>query len=75
MKPKFELSNEQKDEMVQMIQAYFIEEQNEEIGNLKAMLILDFIMEKLAPVFYNQGVEDSHRYMAQKLDDIFEIQK
>lgn len=75
MKPTFQLSKEQKDHMIELIQAYFKEEQGEEIGNLKAMLFLDFIIEKLAPEFYNLGVEDSYQYMTEKIEDIFEIQK
>ena len=69
------LSKEKKDKMLELIQIYFKEEQGEEIGNLQAILFLDFIMEKLAPEFYNLGVEDSHYYMTEKIDDIFEIQK
>ncbi|SET59660.1 Uncharacterized conserved protein, DUF2164 family [Oceanobacillus limi] len=71
----FELTKQQKEEMIEQIQHYFQTERNEELGNLAAMLLLEFFMEKLAPVFYNQGVEDSHTYLAEKLDDIFEIQK
>lgn len=75
MKPIFELSKEQKDDMTELLRKYFKEEQGEEIGNLQAMLLLDFIIEKLAPAFYNLGVEDSHQYMTEKIDDMFEIQK
>lgn len=75
MNDTFKLSKEKKDEMLELIQIYFKEELDEEIGTLKAMLILDFIMEKLAPAFYNLGIEDSHHYMTDKIDDIFEIQK
>lgn len=75
MNDTFKLSNEKKDEMLELIQTYFKEEQDEEIGNLKAMLFLDFIMEKLAPEFYNLGIEASHHYMTDKIADIFEIQK
>ena len=75
MKPTFSLTKEQKDNMIELIRAYFKEEQGEEIGNLQAMLLLDFIIKKLAPEFYNLGVEDSHYYMTERLDDIFEIQK
>lgn len=75
MKLTFELSKEKKDKMIVSIQEYFEKEQAEEIGNLQAMLLLDFIMEKLAPEFYNLGVEDSYRYLTEKIDDIFEIQK
>lgn len=61
--------------MVSMIQTYFWQEKGEEIGNLEGMLLLDFFMEKLAPHFYNLGIEDSHTYMTEKIADMFEIQK
>lgn len=75
MKPQFELPKDVKDELVGLIQEYYEKEQDEPIGNLKAMLLLDFFMEKLAPKFYNLGVEDAHAYITMKTDDIFEIQK
>lgn len=75
MKSTFQLSKEQKNHMIELIRTYFKEAQGEEIGNLKAMLFLDFIIEKLAPEFYNLGVEDSYQYMTEKIEDIFEIQK
>ncbi|ASK62610.1 hypothetical protein CFK37_10820 [Virgibacillus phasianinus] len=75
MKPKFELSKEQKDEMASLIKGYFETERGEDIGDLASLLILDFFIEELAPLFYNIGVEDSHAYMSSKLDEIFEIQK
>lgn len=75
MKPKFDLTKEQKDEMVGLIQTYFEKERDEDIGNLASMLILDFFTEELAPMFYNLGVEDSHTYMAERIEDLFSIQK
>lgn len=74
MSEKFNLSKDQKDEMIGMIELYF-EKQGEEIGNLEAMMLLDFFVDKLATKFYNIGVEDCYEYMTTKLDDIFEIQK
>lgn len=75
MKPKFELTKQQKEEMTGLIQDYFAKEREEDIGNLAAMLILDFIVEELAVVFYNMGVEDSHAFMMEKIDDLYGIQK
>lgn len=75
MKPKFELTKEKKAGMVESIKRYFSEERDEEIGDLAAMLMLEFIMEEIAPVFYNLGVEDSHTYVDEKLDDLFGIMK
>lgn len=75
MKSKFSLSKEQKEEMTGAIKTYFAREREEEIGDLAAMLLLEFFMEELAPVFYNLAVEDCHAFTADKLDDLFEIQK
>lgn len=75
MKPKFEITKEQKDEMAGLIKGYFETERGEDIGHLASLLILDFFVDELAPLFYNIGVEDSHAYLSSKLDDIFEIQK
>ncbi len=68
------LSNEKKQEMVNAIKEYFFNERNQEIGDLAATLILDFFIEELAPVFYNQGVYDAYQFMNGKLEDLFEIQ-
>jgi uncharacterized protein (DUF2164 family) len=72
---KFHLSKETKQEMIDQIKAYFQDERDEEIGDLGASIILDFIIEKLAPEFYNQGVLDSHAFLQDHLSDVLEIQK
>jgi uncharacterized protein (DUF2164 family) len=57
------------------VKIYFSQERGEEIGDLKAKLTLDFIIEKLAPGFYNQGVRDSCQYMKDMIEDVLSIQK
>ena len=37
--------------------------------------MLDFILENLAPEFYNQGVEDAHAYMQDAIGDVLSIRK
>ncbi|MBP1927495.1 uncharacterized protein (DUF2164 family) [Methanolinea mesophila] len=69
------VSKEQKDEMISEIKNYFSHEREEEIGDLAAILFFDFIMEKLAPEFYNQGVFDSYTYMKEAAEDLMSIQK
>ncbi len=61
--------------MVAIIKIYFSQGEGEEIGDLRATLILDFIIEKLAPDFYNQGVRDSYQYMKDMVEDVLSIQK
>lgn len=69
-KERIALEREKKEEMVKAIVHYFKKERDEEIGQLAAGMVLDFIIEKLAPEFYNQGVLDSCAYMNEKVEDL-----
>ena len=70
-----QLNKEKKEQMLAEIQAWFLKERNEEIGDLASMLILDFIIEKLAPEFFNLGLAEAHKYMSERLEDVFVLQK
>jgi uncharacterized protein (DUF2164 family) len=72
---KIKISKEKRQDMISAIKAYFLREREEEFGDLASSLLLDFIMEKLASEFYNQGVYDSYKYMINKTDDLLEIIK
>lgn len=74
-KNKIKISKEKREDMISAIKNYFSEEREEEIGNLAADLILNFIIDKLAPEFYNQGVYDSYKYMSDRIEDVLSIQK
>jgi len=69
------LTKEKRNDMASEIKRYYSREREEEIGDLAAGLMLDFIIEKLAPEFYNQGVYDSYKYMEDKIEDLLLIQK
>ncbi len=69
------LTKERKDQMIAGIKNFFSSEQDEEIGDLKAGLILDFILEKIAPEVYNQGISDAHQYMRDSAEDLLSLQK
>jgi len=72
---RFTLTKERKDELVLEIKNYFSKERDEEIGDLAAVLLLDFILEKIAPEWYNQGVLDAYRYMKDSAEDLLSIRK
>ncbi len=69
------ITKEKRDEMISAIKNYFLNEREEEIGDLRAGLMLDFIREELAPEFYNQGVSDSYTYMRDTIEDLLSIRK
>ena len=72
---KIKLNKETKQDMISSIQTYFLTEREDELGDLAASLILDFIIDKIAPEFYNQGVYDSYNYMSERIEDLLSIQK
>lgn len=74
-KDKFNLTKEQREDMLSAIKTYFLEEREEELGDLASNLMLNFIIEELAPVFYNKGVCDSYKYMSDRVEDVLSIQK
>lgn len=69
------LTKEKKEEMISEIKNYFLNEREEEIGDLSTNLLLNFIIEELAPEFYNQGVYDSYKYISDRNEDLLSIQK
>ncbi len=75
MRNKIKLTKEKREDMIASIKTYFLKERDEELGDLASGFVLDFIIEKLAPEFYNQGVQDSYAYMNEKIEDLLEIQK
>lgn len=71
---RIKLSKETREHMIAEIKCYFLNEREEELGDLAASLFLDFIIEELAPEFYNQGVYDSCNFMKDKSEDLLTIQ-
>ncbi len=75
MDNKIKISKEKRQDMILAIQTHFLKEREEELGDLAAGLLLDFITDKLALEFYNQGVYDSYKFINQKTEDLLEIIK
>ena len=71
---RIKLPKDIREQMLVEIKRYFSNERDEELGDLAASLCLDFIIEELAPEFYNQGVYDSCNYMKDKSEDLLSLQ-
>ena len=74
-KSVIKIENGKREDMIHSIKGFFLDERDEDLGDLASSLILDFIIDELAPEFYNQGVEDSYKYMNDKLEDLLGIKK
>ena len=73
-KKKLELSKEQKLKAISEIKNFFYNEREEEIGELASTLLLDFIMKKMAPIFYNVGIKDSIKYLQERVEDMYGLE-
>ena len=72
---RLDLSKQQKEEMKQKVQDYFFRERDEELGDLSASIMVDFIISELGEVIYNKGIEDAHRYMSERVEELLDLQK
>ena len=69
------LKKEKKEEIIREIQYFYQDEREEEIGALASEILLDFITLKLGKFYYNKGVQDSEKYLKEKLSELSEIEK
>jgi len=70
VKKEIELSKEKKEKLLKEIKAFFLDEMGEDIGNLKADLVLDFVLNKIGKEIYNQALLDSKFWFKKRLDDL-----
>lgn len=64
------LSKDHKQALVSRIQTYFIEEKDEEIGNLAAENLLDFVLHLVGPHVYNQALADARKLVNDRMQTI-----
>ena len=69
------LTKEEKAEAIEAIKSYFFNEKDEEITDLAASLLLDFILKQIGPLIYNQALKDAHYFMTGQLEDLFSLEK
>jgi uncharacterized protein (DUF2164 family) len=65
-----ELSKQARASAIASLQRYFEENLPEPIGNLPAGLLLDFFIEEVGPVIYNQAIADAQARMQQGVADL-----
>ena len=64
-----ELTQEETQEAVRSLKKYFAAD-GEEMGDLRAKLLLDYILKEIAPLAYNRGVQHSEEFFRKRLEDL-----
>lgn len=72
---KFQIEDKKRKLMQEKIKKFFLNERDEEIGDLAAILIFDFIIDNLASDFYNLGVRDCIAQISQNVEDLYGLEK
>jgi len=67
---RIKLSEERRRDLIAAIRGWYDEQLEEDIGDLKARLILDFFLKSLGPQVYNQAVKDAAAFVQDKLIDL-----
>ena len=65
-----ELSKEVRAEAINSIQQYFRKNMPEPVGDLAARLLLDFFLEELGPLVYNQAIAEAQARMLKYVSDL-----
>ena len=65
-----ELPKEIEKQLIASIKRYFAENLEEEVGDLKAKLLLDYCVREIGPSIYNQAIADAQAYMQGKVTDL-----
>ncbi|MCS0383595.1 DUF2164 domain-containing protein [Vibrio diabolicus] len=73
------LERAQKETLATAIQDYMQDELDVEIGQFDSEFLIDFITEKLGPIYYNKGGEDAkslvERRMLEVSEELYEIEQ
>jgi len=64
------LSPETTKRLVASLKRYAAENLDEEIGDLKAGLFLDYCLAEIGPVVYNQAIADAQSYFTGRVADL-----
>ena len=67
------LSGDARKRAVASIRRYFAENLDDEIGELKATLVLDYFLTELGPSIYNQAIGDARRFFEERTADLAAI--
>jgi uncharacterized protein (DUF2164 family) len=67
-----EFSKDERAAATGKLRDYFARELDQELGQLPAEMLLDFIGKEIGGAFYNRGLHDAQQLVQQKAEDIVE---
>ncbi len=65
-----ELDESTRADLLASLKRYVEEELEVTMGDLKANLLLDYILEEIGPSIYNETIQDARAFLSNKLEDL-----
>ena len=65
-----ELSDDTTKRLIASIRRYFTDELDQDIGDLKARLLLEYCLTEIGPSVYNQAIADAQAYFSRHVADL-----
>jgi len=65
-----ELPKETSERLQASIRRYLLEQWDQDIGDLKARLLVDFVLKEIGPSLYNLGVGDAQTRIAEMVSEL-----
>ena len=65
-----EIPTETVGKMIGSIRRFFADQLDQDMGELQAKLVLDFITQEIAPTIYNAAITDAQTYMRDRVADL-----
>jgi len=64
------LAKDAEERSLASIKRYFEEHMDDEVGDLKAKLLLDFFLEEIGPAVYNRAIGDAQTVLQERVLDL-----
>lgn len=65
-----ELNAEEMNEAIASLKRYFAAEFDEDLGDLRAKLLIDYILKDIGSLAYNRGVADAERFFRRQVEEL-----
>ena len=69
---ELKIAKEDREQVLVKLKSYFLDERDEEIGDLATGFLLDFITKEIGPFFYNCGIKDAKEQTLQAFSTLME---
>ncbi|MBG9792959.1 hypothetical protein ABD76_10855 [Paenibacillus dendritiformis] len=73
------LPREQKQHIMEQVKHFFAEERAEELGDIGAEQLVDFMIKELSPHLYNQAIQDARKLFLERMaaleDDLYALER